>query len=394
MLSRAEANGLLVTSDAGKLSVIKPTLEEPSLTRTFGNDLNEFNLRFNSHAQHKEVTSFGLDTKSEELSLKSSKKGEEHVLGTVDFKVEELSSVKGVNELQQVHGVPADPSEMDSWSHAQTLKSRLSLVLGTIEIEGNGEIKVGQTIKLENVSRFSGNHLISGVGHSYTMDSGWFTHVQIGMDSESGAAKSDVIDTKAAGLLPGVNGLQIGTVEGQLEDSDHGFRVLVNIPAFNQGDKPAEVAAMYTSLDAGADHGIFFPPLKGDRVVVGFLNDDPRQAIILGSMHSNKLPNTDKKKNKYKGIFTKSNYQLLFDEETELVTLSSADENNANENKICIDQKNKQINVEDANGNKIELTQNGITITSTGDCQIKTDGDFGIEAKGKVKIKGKKVDLI
>ncbi|MFK7787446.1 MAG: type VI secretion system tip protein VgrG [Crocinitomicaceae bacterium] len=394
MLSRAEANGLLVTAEAGELSVVQPQLQAPALRCTFGINLDDFNLKLNSRLQYKDITSFGLDTKNELLALTKAKKGKDHTLGTVDYDAKELSSVRGATEAQQIHAVPTDPLEMQSWSDAQVLKSRLSLVLGTVQIPGNGKIKVGQTLKLENVSRFNGAHIISGVRHSYTLKSGWSTHLQIGMDADWCSAKSDVIDTKAAGLLPGVNGLQIGMVQGHEEDSDHGFRVLVNIPAFKQGDKPAEVLAMYTSLDAGADHGIFFPPLKGDRVVVGFLNDDPRQAIILGSMHSNKVPHKDKKKNKYKGIFTQSNYQLLFDEETELITLSATDENNANENKISIDQKKMEINLEDANGNKILLNKEGITISSTGDCQIKADGDFGIDAKGKVKIKGKKVDLI
>ena len=40
------------------------------------------------------------------------------------------------------------------------------------------------------------------------------------------------------------------------------------------------------SLDAGDDRGFFFRPEIGDEVVVGFLDDDPRRAVILGMLHS------------------------------------------------------------------------------------------------------------
>ena len=33
---------------------------------------------------------------------------------------------------------------------------------------------------------------------------------------------------------------------------------------------------------------IFFRPEPGDEVIVGFLNDDPRQAVILGAVYGSK----------------------------------------------------------------------------------------------------------
>jgi len=398
MLSRAEANGQLVIVSDGEIEVVPPKIQNPVLKLTFGDNLDSFDLKLNNYNQYQEVNAFGLETKGikdEELILTDPKKGKEYELDTTEYNnTSKIASVIGTEQAQLVHAVPLNTSELQSWSDAQIIKSRLSFIQGTIKIQGNGKIKVGQTLKIENVSRFNGNHIISGVRQVYTKNDGWYTYLQIGMDKAWFTSKTDVVDTQAAGLLPGVNGLHLGTVKGYKEESGNQFLILVSIPAFNQGNKPTEVSAMYTSLDAGANHGIFFPPQIGDRVVLGFLNDDPRQALILGAMHTYKLPNTIKEKNKYRGIFTKSNYKLLFDEETQLVILSTADEKNENENKICIDQNQKSINLEDAHGNKIELNKNGITITSTKHCQIKADGNFSIEAKGNVKIKGKKVDLL
>ncbi len=394
MVSRAEANGQLVAVDHGELSVKTPNIKNPDLTLTFGIDLAHFDLKLSSQGQYEKIHTFGLDTKKKQLALSLPKKAEEQTLGSIGYNVPMLSNVVGATEAQLIHPVPTDPLELQSWSDAQLIKSRLSAVRGTIRIDGNGKLKVGQTIKIENVSRFNGNHIITGVRNTFVMGSGWYTYLQIGMDANWFSAQSDIIDTQAAGLLPGVNGLQVGTVLGHIEDADHGFRVQVHIPAFHQEGKPTEVLAMFTSLDAGADHGIFFPPEKGDRVVIGFLNDDPRQAIVLGAMHSNKVPNTVKKKNTYKGIFTKSNFQLLFDEEKETVTLSTADSDSANEQIICINQKEKKINLEDAHGNIIELGKDGIKLMSAKDFMIDAKGGLSINAKGKIKVKGKKVDLI
>jgi len=394
MISRAEANGQLVLVDDAKVSVLTPQIGSTDHTLTFGIDLAHFDLKINSRHQYENVLTYGLDTKKDTLVLSAPEKGVEQVLNSIDYKTSQLSDAVGANEAKLIHAVPTNISELKSWSNAQLVKSRLSLVQGTIRINGNAKIKVGQTLKIENVSRFNGEHIITAVRHAFVTDSGWDTYVQIGMDVNWFSAQPDVIATQAAGLLPGVNGLQMGTVLGHAEDSTHGFRVNVDIPAFHQEGKPTEVLAMFTSLDAGVDHGIFFPPEKGDRVVVGFLNDDPRQAIVLGAMHSNKAPHTVKKKNKYKGIFTKSNYQLLFDEEKETVTLSTADADQANEQLICIDQKEKKISLEDAHGNIIEMGKEAIKIVSKKDFMLDAKGDFNINASGKVKIKGSKVDLI
>lgn len=394
MISRAESNGQLVHVINGEVSVLTPKIGSTDHTLTFGIDLADFDLKISSRYQYEKVHSYGLDTKNDELALSVPKKGQEQLLNLMDYKTSQLSDAVGAKEAKLVHAVPTDPEELQSWSDAQLVKSRLSLVQGTIKINGTAKVKVGQTLTIENVSRFNGEHIITGVKHAFVMGSGWYTYLQIGMDANWFSEQSDIIETQAAGLLPGVNGLQVGTVLGHIEDADHGFRLQVHIPAFHQEGKPTEVLAMFTSLDAGADHGIFFPPEKGDRVAIGFLNDDPRQAIVLGAMHSNKVPNTVKKKNTYKGIFTKSNFQLLFDEEKETVSLSTADTDHANEQAICINQKEKKITLEDAHGNIIELGKDGIKLMSATDFTIDAKGDLSINAKGKIKVKGKKVDLI
>lgn len=88
----------------------------------------------------------------------------------------------------------------------------------------------------------------------------------------------------ASGLLPAVKGLQIGVVV-QLEQYPNGDdRVRVRMPLVDNEDNG--VWARVATLDAGENRGSFFRPEMGDEVVLGFLNDDPRDPVILGMLNS------------------------------------------------------------------------------------------------------------
>lgn len=74
--------------------------------------------------------------------------------------------------------------------------------------------------------------------------------------------------------------------------------------------------ARLTNFNSSGDTGVFFIPVGGDEVIVGFLNDDPKFPIILGSHYSSSiqpvagLPPTEE--NNLKAIVTKSGLQLVF----------------------------------------------------------------------------------
>lgn len=392
MTARAEANGHLVLADDGRISVIQPQVKPPAVELELGKDeIYDFDLQVNARNQYHNVSSVAWDTAKQKL-IKSVAKGKDYKLEQSKYDVAAIAKSVGAEEATLVHAAAMDVAELNAWSEAQLVKSRLSFLRGWIKIPGTPKIRVGETIELKGVGKhFTGKNIISGVRHEVNAD-GWTTHVQIGMDACWFTAQQNVTDTPAAGLLPGVNGLQLGVVEAHKENKDNKFLILVRLPAFDPiKDKEGKVWARLASVEAGSERGVFFLPQEGDEVVVGFLNDDPRQAIILGSVHGNthKIPGAVKiEKKNQKGIFTKSNYQLLFDEENQTITLSSKD------NKICIDEKKKSITLADASKNQVELSEKGVMIISAKDCKITVKGDFKVEAKGNVKIKGKKVDVI
>ena len=72
------------------------------------------------------------------------------------------------------------------------------------------------------------------------------------------------------------------------EAPDGEDRVQVRVPVINSQDDG--LWARVATLDAGENRGSFFRPEIGDEVVLGFLNDDPRDPIILGMLNSSAKP--------------------------------------------------------------------------------------------------------
>ncbi|MCG8700916.1 MAG: type VI secretion system tip protein VgrG [Bacteroidales bacterium] len=386
MVSRAEANGHMVNVNDGKVSVLPPKTSKPALAIELGkDDIYDFELQINGGNQYHQVSSIAWN-------ISEGKFTKEHD-GTDDLlknngDIPKIVKAMGTEKTMLMHAVPMDTKELQAWSDAQVLKSRLSLLKGWIKIPGRADIQVGQTIEIKGFGdRLSGQNIVSGVRHE--VYNGWATYLQIGMDASWFTSQPDVVESKASGLLPGINGLQIGIVQDMVADPGKQFRIPVNIPAF--GPSKNVVWARLASIQASDDYGVFFRPEKNDEVVVGFFNDDPRQAVILGAMHSTKNPPPVKIKDKIikkKGIFTKSKYQLLFDEDNEIITLSTS-ENNC----ITIDENNKRMSMKDAFGNEVNLSETGVKINSYKDFEIQAKGNFDITADGNVSITGTNIDL-
>src|SRR5207237_789890 len=107
------------------------------------------------------------------------------------------------------------------------------------------------------------------------------------------------------GQLSSVQGLHAGTVQ-KIIDASGQFRVKVRLPLVNDADEG--IYARVATLDAGDNRGSFFRPEINDEVLVGFMNDDPRQPVILGMLHSSskKAPLEPEEANNEKGFVSRS----------------------------------------------------------------------------------------
>ncbi|RDC62680.1 type VI secretion system tip protein VgrG [Adhaeribacter pallidiroseus] len=384
ILSRAEMNGLMVFPDDNKLMIAKPdTNQEPAKEITYGVDVIEFESELDAESQVKQVKAYTWNLKDQKIeeSPEASVLFKESGNITADQLAEALK--RPVHHL--VHGGNLNPEELKAWSEARLLKSRLARVMGRIKVKGTTELKPNQVIKLNGFSkRFNGHVLVTAIRQSYEQAI-WETDIQFGFPEQWYYQRDDIVEKPAAGLLPGINGLQIGIVTQLENDPEQQDRVQIQLPLI---DTKEPLWARLASLDAGKERGAFFRPEINDEVIVGFLNDDPRYPIILGMLHSSTKPAplTAKDDNHEKGFVTRSKMKLLFNDEKKIINLETP-----KGKKIEINEDQDTIILSDQNNNKITLDASGIKIESAKDITLKSAGGNikmeGVNIEGKAQAK-------
>jgi Rhs element Vgr protein len=382
ILSRADINGQWVLVDDGEITVTTPDLKNPvKHTFEYGiNDLHEFEMEADIENQYNIVESIAWDIQKQ-LNSKGTK-AKNFSLSQGDLKPDQLAPLIGAKTYKLITCAELDNNELQSWANAKMIKTRLSMFKGRFKVPGFANIKPGDIMKVDGISkRFNGTTIITAIRHQIDSQ-GWRTDVQFGLSSNFFYEQNDnIIDAPANGLLPGICSLQIGVIDKYEEDPKKQFRAKVKIPSIQNN---GAIWARLASIGSGNKRGIFFRPEAGDEVIVGFINDDPRQAIILGAVYSqkNKLPNGLKvtEKNEKKAIVTKESLSLIFDDENKSIEI-----NTPNLNSLKLSDKNGSIHLEDENHNTIILDKEGI--------QIKSSKNITIEGK-KIEIKGSVISLI
>lgn len=387
VLSRAEMNGMLVVANDGKVDVKKPdTGGTAALQLIYGSTLLEFEAEMDARHQFKEVKASSWsykDQKMEEAKATSTSYADHGNLSGSD-----LSKVVGLKSFELRHSGQVLKEELQAWAEAQMLKSRLSKIRGRAKCKGYEKIQAGDIVELSGVGdRFGGNAFVTGVRQEMVNGS-WFTHIQFGQPIEWFHQNNDVVEPAAGGLVPAIHGLQIGKVVHLQEDPDGEDRILVKLPVVD--DQAKGVWARVGTLDAGKERGSFFRPEIDDEVIVGFINGDPRDPVVLGMLHSSKLPAPIQPEdtNHYKGFVTRSKMRIWFDDEKKIMTLDTPAEN-----KIEISEDGKSITIEDQNKNKIVMDDKGIQITSPKDIKIEATGKIEAKATQDLKAEGLNVGI-
>ncbi len=305
-----------------------------------------------------------------------------------------LAKAVEASDASLLHGAPTAPDELQSWADARLLRSRLSLLRGTAVVDGGADLQPLDTVEIKGVGqRFNGKALVSGVTHTIDGD-GWRSQLRLGLSADWFARTAELAEVPAAGLLPPAIGLQIATVASLAVDPDGELRVQVKLP--QMAPDQALQWARPLSPDAGAGRGFVFRPEVGDEVVIGFLNDDPRQPLIMGALFGSKnkppqpVQNPDKT-NPLRAIVSRAGSRIVFDDKTPALHIETTAAGKASgeyKNKISLDEKAKTITIEDQHNNKIELSDKGISLTSDKDITLSAKGNIKIESQAKLDLQG------
>lgn len=371
ILTRAELNGLVVLVDAGKVTLAKPDLSQSAaLSVTYGADIYEFSLEMDSRTQVADITCSSWDMKTQAVLTAQAKATNFNSLGNTTSPT--LAKVTGSSgySLQSTAALPQNL--LSAWAQGEMIKSEMAKIRGTVLFQGSAALNPGGILEISGVgARFSGNAYVGSVRH-FIDDGSWRTEAGIGLSPVPFSANTDIVAPPAAGTVPGIQGLQNGTVKQIQEDPDGQYRVLVQIPLITTGSDGvwARLASFYATNTAGA----FFFPEAGDEVVLGFLNQDPAYPVILGSLYSsaNKVPPfTPDQPNTNKAIVTKNQLKFLFDDVKKIITLITP-----NKNQIVLSDEGQSITIQDQSSNKIVLSTSGILIKGS---KITLEADQGIQ---------------
>lgn len=370
VVERAEANGHLVVVDDGKVTVgAADTSQEPELSLLLGSTILEFEAEIDARSQLADVMartwSYSDQQKSEETAASPD------VTESGNLQGEELADALSQEKVVLLHGGSRLDSEMQAWADGRLARSRLAKVIGRVKCQGFAAIKPGQMLELDGVGdRFNGKVFVTAVSQQFDVNN-WETDIQFGLRQTPFSHDNGIPEVQASGLLPPVHGLHVGIVTQLQDDPDGEDRIRVRMPMVDpDGDG---VWSRVATLDAGNERGSFFRPEIDDEVLLGFLNDDPRDPVVLGMMNSSAKPApiTASDDNHIKGFVTRSNMKLIFDDDAVSVTVETP-----NGNKAVLSDQEGSILFEDENGNRIELNADGITINSPGEINIEASKDL------------------
>lgn len=373
IVARAEVLGMVCITEDGILKIAKPDLsQEPVARVAYGTGIYDLEMEMDGRLQTEAVVAASWDMASQKLLSTEMTEVEATTQGNLDATT--LAREVGAAQIELPHGGGGTQQELDAWAEARLRKSRLAKIRGTVRFQGSGDVKPGALIELGGVGqRFDGTAYISGVRHALGGGE-WETGIQIGFDPQWHYQHFQINAAAAAGLFPAINGLQIGVVT-QLQDDPAGEdRILVRLPVI---DPDAEgIWTRIATLDGGMNRGTVFRPEIGDEVIVGFVNEDPNQAVMLGMLHSSAKPAplAASDDNYEKGLVTRSAMKVIFNDDAVSLTIETP-----KGNRIVLSEKDGAVTVTDEHRNTITLDSNGIALESPTDVMVKATGDVRIE---------------
>jgi Rhs element Vgr protein len=365
MLLRAEANGMLVHVDDGTIRIAKPAIQKEVLQVNYGSSVLDFEAEIDARYQFKSVNAESWDYSNQQLfkaDTSSSSFPEQGNLSSDTL----AASVSPDKYDMHLSGFKLE-QELQDWTDGIMLRSKLAKIRGQAKFEGFAAIKPGNTVLLSGVGeRFNGKAYVTAVRQDIGGGT-WETLIQFGLDPQRYTFKhNDMNDAPSAGLVGSIHGLQIGVVVQLQSDPEGQDRIKVRVPVID--DAGQGIWTRIASLDAGDDRGAFFMPEIGDEVIVGFINDDPRDAVVLGMLHSSNKPApiTPQDANNEKGFTTRSKMHLSFNDDTKTIVIDTPAGNS-----ITIDEQSMKIEITDQSSNKITMETSGITLQSPANIDIK-----------------------
>ncbi len=374
LLARAQRRGLITIDLGEEIVLCQPDLNAEPIQRLIMRDnLLEANLELSSSNMYTHYSSDTWNYTDQEVVEIASSTQSVYKPGNISNT--DLAEIYKQNELLLNTKGSYESSEIQALVDAKKLWQELSKITGTIRVQGSHKYTVGSMVTIEGMgNRFDGKHFISSVVHDYNKGN-WYATLEIGINPKWLVEKyTNVSELPATGTLPCIHGLQIGIVTALEGSADGEHCIRVQMPMIDSSSEG--IWARPLSPYAGSDFGIQFLPEIGSEVLLGFLDDDPSQAIVLGGLYSN--TNTAPEKymddNFKKIIKTQSGIHITIDDEKKILQIETP-----SGHLISLNEDDDEIAIKHAQGSIMELSSDGISILSAKDLVLSAKGDINIE---------------
>ncbi|HTQ66747.1 MAG TPA: type VI secretion system tip protein VgrG [Puia sp.] len=389
LLLRAEANGMLVNVSDGTINIAAPdTSTNPVLQVTYGSSALEFEAEMDARNQWKSVQAHSWDYSNQQLFKADAASPNFTESGNVASK--DLANATSPDNYELHHSGHLLQQELQDWVDGSLLRSRIAKIRGRAKCKGFAGVKPGDMVTLQGVGkRFNGNVYVTAVRQDIG-EGMWDTQIQFGLDPRQYAFiyNEDIYDMQTSGLVGSINGLQIGKVVQLQNDPDGEDRILIKTPTLDNDARG--IWTRVASLDAGKDRGAFFRPEIDDEVIIGFINDDPRHAVMLGMLNSSAKPAPIKAKdsNDEKGFTTRSKMHISFNDQTKTITIDTPAGNH-----IILDEQAPKIEIQDQSKNKITMDSSGIKVESPMEIQVSAGTNLTLKADSSISIQALNISV-
>ena len=396
MISKLDAANLMCVLNNGEI-IIKKIIAEPEddnlVELQYGENIIEFDGDLDARTQSEKVKLLSWNYSTQQIE---NEEGESALKQSDNTPVSPEELGKGQTTTIRASG-KKETAEQKALADNKKIKKNLSKIKGRVKYFGRVEQPVlpGEFIKLKGLgNNFNGPIFVSAVNHDYS-DGDWATTATLGWDEKYFTEQiNPTNETSSSGELSTVQGLQTGVIT-DIIDNDGDFRVKLRLPIVD--DKQDGVYARLATLDAGNNRGTFFMPEIDDEVVVGFMNNDPNQPVVLGMLHSSKnaAPLNPEEANDKKGYVSRSQIKIIIDDGEKSVTIETP-----GGNVFTMSDSENIVSMKDASGNKIKMETSGITIEASqlsvkADAELKLEGGATttVSSSGVMNIKGSLVNI-
>ncbi|HEY2094709.1 MAG TPA: type VI secretion system tip protein VgrG [Thermoanaerobaculia bacterium] len=376
MVMRAELNGMVAIADGDTVTVKKPdTSQSPVLRVAYGETVLDLDLQMDAATQYSSSAIQSSSWEPDQQKVIEATPGSVTVTEAGNISSATLAGVFNVKKFPLVTGGALAQDALQDWSAGELLKSKLAKIRGTVRFQGSAKAQVGKMLEVDGAgNRFNGNFFISGVRHRIA-DGAWLTTAEVGLSSQWFVSEApEITAPPAAGQLPAICGLQTGVVKAIATDPNGDFRVQISLPLLqSQTNVWARLATFYASNGFGA----FFYPEVNDEVIVGFMNDDPRYPVILGSVYGKAIAPavTPAEANDTKQLLTRSKLVINLDDKDKVIEIKTPGGQS-----VTLSDKATSIKLQDSNGNSVELSSGGVTIDSASSVKILAKANVAISA--------------